>query len=133
MNSDLYGTCRHCLYGTLSRKRGRNCNPFIYGTNFASRQTSFIVSVISFIVVCMQRLVMIRNKLSQKFSFGHPQSESSGFFPTNIFFFNFPPNFFFNIFFSKNFFRNNNSSFPRKFVFEDYFFQRKSGTKCFRT
>ena len=28
MSSDLYGTCRHCLYGTLSRKCGHNCNPF---------------------------------------------------------------------------------------------------------
>ena len=49
MSSDLYGTCRHCLYGTLSSKCGRNCSPFIYGTNFAARQTSFTVSVISFI------------------------------------------------------------------------------------
>ena len=28
MSSDLYGTCRHCLYGTLSHKCRRNCNPF---------------------------------------------------------------------------------------------------------
>ena len=27
MSPDLYGTCRHCLYGTLSRTCGRNCNP----------------------------------------------------------------------------------------------------------
>ena len=28
MSSDFYGTCRHCLYGTLSHMHGRNCNPF---------------------------------------------------------------------------------------------------------
>ena len=28
MSSDLYGTCRHCLYGTLSHPCRRNCNPF---------------------------------------------------------------------------------------------------------
>ena len=30
MSSDLYGTCRHCLYGTLSHlvQRRHNCNPF---------------------------------------------------------------------------------------------------------
>ena len=28
MSSDMYGTCRHCLYGTLSRTHGRNGNPF---------------------------------------------------------------------------------------------------------
>ena len=28
MSPDLYGTCRHCLYETLCRKCGHNCNPF---------------------------------------------------------------------------------------------------------
>ena len=28
MSSDLYGTCRHCLCGTLFHMRGRNYNPF---------------------------------------------------------------------------------------------------------
>ena len=28
MSSDLYGTCGHCLYETLSHMRGCNCNPF---------------------------------------------------------------------------------------------------------
>ena len=28
MSSDLYGTCRHSLCGTLSHAHGCNCNPF---------------------------------------------------------------------------------------------------------
>ena len=58
MSSDLYGTCRHCLYGTLSCMRRCNCNPFgnmatvtasCQTLHWWTMQTSFTTSVISFI------------------------------------------------------------------------------------
>ena len=65
MSSDLYETCRcrHCLYRTLSHTCRRNCNKFgnvatitasCKTLHWRTMQTSFTVSVISFIILCVK-------------------------------------------------------------------------------